>query len=460
MRSPLPGPRGVALLASVGGLCLLLGGLRAQAEPPQTRGERVLAGLTAPEPERRRGALGELAAAVREEPGLGTRVLPALKELLRLRGPEERAPAVRALLALTTEEATALWLKVLAHDDEDERVLAAAVDAAADRAGDAPLARALVQRSGDPKATPSQRGLALEALGVLGGAGADVRLFLARPGADWVEESCRALGLLRRGGAEAVPRLIALLAHADASPRMHAWEALARLTRQAFPPEKAPWEAWWATQAGRLAPLVGGPGAAPGPDDRYTPPAVPFVPRFYGLPLPRRAAESHVVFCLDVSQSMYGPSLDRSRLELEKTLKDCTTAYRFDVIAFNENVLPWAGRLVRAHPVQKARAIAWFLGLEPTSYTNLYDAVELGFGYAGRGRRASASPERLDALYLLSDGAPNRGRHLQPDPIVKAITALSEGNVPVHTIGAGEAAFDLLKRIAAATHGTFLDAFQ
>jgi hypothetical protein len=167
-----------------------------------------------------------------------------------------------------------------------------------------------------------------------------------------------------------------------------------------------------------------------------------------------------VVFCLDVSQSMYGPPLDRSRLELQQTLEECTTSHHFDVIAFNENVIPWGGRLVRAHPVQKARCIEWFRSLQPTSYTNLYDSVELAFGYAGRGRRAVEAPERLDAVYLLSDGAPNRGRHLQPDPIVKAIVDLSQGEVPVHTIGAGEAAFDLLKRIAAATKGTFLDAFE
>jgi hypothetical protein len=115
---------------------------------------------------------------------------------------------------------------------------------------------------------------------------------------------------------------------------------------------------------------------------------------------------------------------------------------------------------VRAHHVQKERAIDWFLGLEPTSHTNLYDAVELAFGYAGRGRRAVEAPERLDAVYLLSDGEPNRGRHLQPDPIVKAITELSQGDIPVHTVGAGEIALDLLKRIATTTHGTFVDAFE
>jgi hypothetical protein len=433
---------------------------RAKAGPLTPRGERVVSGLGSSEAPRRRAALDDLLAAAREEPALAGRALPALREILRLRGPEERAVAVRALPALGGEEAAALWLKALAQADDDDRVLAAAVDGAADRAGDALLVRTLVQRSADAKATPAQRGLALEALGAMGGPGADLRLLLARPGAEWVEESCRALGLLRRGGAEVVPHLIALLGHEDACPRIHAWEALTRLTKKVMGPDRAAWEAWWKAQQGKIVPLAGGPEAGPSPDDRYAPPPTAHVPRFYGIPLPKRGAESRVVFCLDVSQSMYGPPLDRSRLELQKTLKECTTSYRFDVIAFNENVLPWAERLVRAHPVQKARCIDWFLNLEPTSYTNLYDALELGFGYAGRGRRAVQAPERLDAVYLLSDGAPNRGRHLLPDPIVKAVTELSQGDVPVHTIGAGEAAFDLLKRLASVTHGTFVDAFE
>jgi hypothetical protein len=294
----------------------------------------------------------------------------------------------------------------------------------------------------------------------MGGPGADVRLFLARPGAEWVEESCRALAIGRRGGAEAVDHLIALLGHEDVCPRIHAWESLTRLTKRTLPPEKDAWARWWHAQGGRLVPVAGGPEAPPAEGDRYAPPPTAHVPRFYGIPLPKRGTESRVVFCLDVSQSMYGPALDRCRRELLVTLKQCTTAYRFDVVAFNENVVPWARRLVRAHPVQKERAIDWFLGLEPTSYTNLFDAVELGFGYAGRGRRAVESPERLDAVYLLSDGEPNRGRHLQPDPIVKAIDELAQGTVPVHTIGAGEAAFHLLKRIAAVTKGTFVDAFE
>lgn len=421
--------------------------------------ERLVSGLASSDAQRRLEALGGLLPAARAEPGLAPRVLPALREILRLREAPERVPAARALLALRGPEALDLWLRLLHDPEQDERVLEALTQGAVERAGDALLARLLVERSGDPRASEAARGLALEALGGVGGPGAWLRLSLARTGAGWVEESCRALGLMRLGGLNAVPPLLDLLGHDDVAPRTHAWEALTRLTGQRLPPLREPWAAWWRARA--TAPQVAsGPGAPPAPEDRYAPPPDLNVPRFYGVPLAKRGAGHHVAFCLDVSQSMYGPPLDRSRRELEATLKQLATADRFEVVAFNENALPWAHRLVRAHPVAKARAIQWFATLEPTSYTNLYDALEIAFGLCGRGRRAVAAPERLDAIYLLSDGEPNRGRYLQPGPIVKALAELSRPDVPIHTVGAGEAAFSLLRQIAAATGGTFTDAYQ
>jgi hypothetical protein len=289
-----------------------------------------------------------------------------------------------------------------------------------------------------------------------------MRLALARQAAEWVEESGRALGLARRGGPVAIEHLIRLLGHADVAPRVHAWEGLVRLTGRQFPPDRALWEAW---AKARVEPAAAAPApAAPAdPDDRYAPTAPAHVPRYYGVPVPKKRATSRVVFCCDVSQSMYGPPLDRSRRELAKTLKELTTAHRFDVIAFNENALPWAGRLVRAHPVQKVRALDWYLNLEPTSYTNIYDSLEIAFGYAGRGRKALADPEPLDAIFLLSDGEPNRGRYREPAQLVRELAELSRisaPSIPIHTIGAGEAAFALLRDIASRTGGTFTDAFE
>ncbi len=111
--------------------------------------------------------------------------------------------------------------------------------------------------------------------------------------------------------------------------------------------------------------------------DRYRLAEPAHVPRYYGIPIQR--PHSRVVFCLDVSQSMYGRGIEQARGELTRTLSAFPSSYAFEIIAFNEHLRAFAGELVPAHPVVKARAIQWLRALETISYTNLYDAVETAF---------------------------------------------------------------------------------
>ncbi len=183
------------------------------------------------------------------------------------------------------------------------------------------------------------------------------------------------------------------------------------------------------------------------------------VPHYYDIPIPKPG--SRVVFCIDASQSMYGTGIEQARRELGKTLMDMPSAHEFEIIVFNEKVLPWAERMVPAHPVLKHLAILRLAEIEPTSYTNLYGAVEMAFRYAGRGSRSGDEPPvKLDAIFLLSDGAPNRGQYRNHERVVKHIARMSKGEIPVHTVGAGEEVFPLLRAIAKATGGTFVDAFE
>ena len=122
--------------------------------------------------------------------------------------------------------------------------------------------------------------------------------------------------------------------------------------------------------------------------------------------------------------------------------------------------MPWTERLESAHPVQKLRALQFLKKLETISYTNLFDAVETAFGHGGRGKFAQVDASPLDAVFLLSDGAPNRGRFRDEKRVIREIGKLSANEVPVHTIGAGDEVFPLLRAIARATGGTFVDAFE
>lgn len=461
MPRPSPVPAALRLLPLL--LALLGAGAPLRAEPPgpadAARTARQAAALASPDASRRRAALAALPALLEQDALVEARVLPPLRELVRTRGEDERVLAVQALARARSAEGQRLWLQLALDDAQPEPVLRAAIDALVPRATPDGLLTALLEAASDRALRPTQRALALEAVGQAGGPAADLRLGLARPGADWVEEAGRALGLARRGGPRAIGRLVELLGSEDACPRVHAWEGLKRLTGQSLPPEQEPWASWWRAEREKAG--TAGP-AAPGedPDGRYAQADGTHQPRYYGIPIPRRAGGTRVVFCCDVSQSMYGLPLERSRRELLATLKELTSEDRFEVVAFHEAPLPWAGRLVRAHPVQKVRALDWFLALEPTSYTNVYDSLEIAFGYGGRGRRAQAPAERLDAVFLLTDGEPNRGRWTGTREIVREVRTLAQPGIPLHAVGASEAAHPLLRALAAATGGTFTDGIE
>lgn len=441
------------LLAFLAGAAAGMGANAEAADEREARRRAALADLAADAPVRRLAGLEALERLAQDEPALVDRALPRIKRIVRLRGPAERARALALLARVPSAAGRDLWLARLDPAEEShEDVLAAAVAAPGDRASDGDLLRRLLGLVKDPRVAPERRALALEALG--GMEGAIIDLLLARPRAHehWVEACARAIALGRRGGTGSVKPLLALLDHAQLAPRIHAREALVRMTRQDLPPRAAPWVAWWKGQDGRLP----AEPAAAGP--RYGTPEPVHVPHYYGVPIPRRG--SRVVFCLDASQSMYGGGIENARRELRRALMDFPSTHRFEVIVFNEKVMPWRERLVRAHPVQKLLAIRYLESIEPTSYTNLYDAVDMAFGHAGRGSRPRAPAQRLDAVFLLSDGAPNRGRHRAPKRVIEGIKAMSRREIPVHTIGAGEEVFSLLMAIARETGGTFVDAFE
>ncbi len=429
--------------------------------PPRSESAPVLratlAGLASRSRTERLGALRDLGGLLSIDPQVGLQALPRLRETLRLRGPLERARTLELLVRIPDPDARALWLERLDPAVEPHHVpLLAAARATRQVPEDRDVLRLLLAALRSKRATPARRALLLEALGALDSPVAALLLTRPRAGEHWVEASARALALGRRASPRSIPPLLALLEHEQLAPRIHAWEALVRLTQRGFAAAPKPWKAWWAKQDPTRLPAKPSPPKA---GERYAAPRPVHVPHYYDLPIPRPG--SKVVFCIDASQSMYGEGIEQARRELGKTLMDMPSTHSFEIIVFNEKVMPWAGRLVPAHPVLKHTAIERLAEIEPTSYTNLYGAVELAFRYAGRGSRAPTEPPvKLDAIFLLSDGAPNRGQYRNHDRVVKHIARMSRRDIPVHTIGAGEEVFPLLQAIADATGGSFVDAFE
>ena len=132
-----------------------------------------------------------------------------------------------------------------------------------------------------------------------------------------------------------------------------AWEGLSRATGWNLPAEHEVWKEAFLHPPQEEA------------EGRYAKQRPVHVPRYYGIPIPRPG--SAVVFCLDVSQSMYGRGIDLARAHLHRTIHDLPATHRFAIAAFHTGVRVFADRLVESHPVQKARALAWLDALDTTA---------------------------------------------------------------------------------------------
>jgi uncharacterized protein YegL len=160
---------------------------------------------------------------------------------------------------------------------------------------------------------------------------------------------------------------------------------------------------------------------------------------YYGIPI----YADRVVFVLDTSSSMEGPPLEAAKRELESAIAGLPETTAFTVLAFNSGVAAWQRQLVPATDEAKAGACGFIIPLPAAGGTATCDALEAAFGFD------------TEAIFLLSDGAPSRGRITDPEAIVRFVAGLNGSRcVSVHAISImGGAAF--LERLAELNNGTF-----
>ena len=100
------------------------------------------------------------------------------------------------------------------------------------------------------------------------------------------------------------------------------------------------------------------------------------------------------------------------------------------------------------------------LTIKAIGATNIFDALEKAFELAGTGHDRQALQPAVDTILFMSDGAPNRGRIVDPSAIIAEIARMNEHKkVCIHTIGVGkDHDAELMKRIARLNGGTYVAA--
>jgi len=169
------------------------------------------------------------------------------------------------------------------------------------------------------------------------------------------------------------------------------------------------------------------------------------VPAYYGLPL----YGSKIVFVIDYSGSMRGGKLDAAKRELQTAIGNLPDGVRFNIVAFNSAVLPWKKELVPVSPAAKQEASEFIYRGSATARTASYDALVNGLA------------QDCDAIYFLTDGAPNGGKIDDPRQILSIIgrqNRLRRATINALGIGVGaeNGPFDIfLRDLAAQNFGAY-----
>jgi hypothetical protein len=213
---------------------------------------------------------------------------------------------------------------------------------------------------------------------------------------------------------QAVAALITLLPGLEGEVRAEVVRHLTEVSGQQHGNNTAAWQTWWKEHGAEFDfPAAGAPavnqGMAPGDAGSY-----------YGLPLNAR----RMVFVIDISGSMMGPRIAAAKRELANAIRNLPESAELSIVAFNARIAVWQRSLTRATPAAKESAAAFIYNLMPSGQTAAHDALEAAFRFDA------------EAIYFLSDGAPNAGRIIAPAEIIAAISRENHARrISIYTIG-------------------------
>ncbi|HND50831.1 MAG TPA: VWA domain-containing protein [Pirellulaceae bacterium] len=225
--------------------------------------------------------------------------------------------------------------------------------------------------------------------------------------------------------ARAIGLLVAQMQLVAGQLRYDIVEHVTKVTGQRFGEQPGEWLRWWE----RNGPAFKYPedGVAPTPDGKPLT-AEGGTPLFY-YDLPIRA--ERIVFVLDTSKSMASgvavSRMDAAKLELAKTISNLPPETQFNLVMFNSTTARWRDGLQFATPQAKKQAIDFVRVQKPAGRTATYDALQ----------SAMSAGQDVEAIYLLSDGAPTDGTIVAPAAILEAIRRQNfSRRLALYTLGA------------------------
>jgi uncharacterized protein YegL len=211
----------------------------------------------------------------------------------------------------------------------------------------------------------------------------------------------------------------------DGEARAYAMESLMLVSGQRFT-TPAEWATWWTANKSTFE--------YPRPFARPPFRALQYRPfdsesSFYGFPIYAK----RLVFVLDSSGSMQGQRLATAKRELSAAVQQLRDNVQFAIVVFNGDVIYWRRQLATATTPVKAEAVQFVDRIAARSNTATYEGLQGAFNFD------------VEAIYLLTDGAPTSGRVVEPGAIVEAITVQNRARrQSIYTIGVNPGEVDSL----------------
>jgi uncharacterized protein YegL len=223
---------------------------------------------------------------------------------------------------------------------------------------------------------------------------------------------CVVQGLTEIKDREAITHLINLLPRFKGQVQYDVVSHLMAATGQNFGEDAGKWKLWWLENQGKT--IVADKPKHP-PISQYGQ-----FSEYHGIPI----CAKRVVFVLDTSNSMRGAKIEVAKTELLRAIRELPAEVHFSLVCFDGTVRVWQRELVPANEQMKHIAVNVVLEQSLGANTASYDALEAAF---------SLNPE---AIYFLSDGAPEGGKNDNPNEIVATFSSLNRvRRISIHSIG-------------------------
>ena len=293
-----------------------------------------------------------------------------------------------------------------------------------------------------------ERQAAAIGLAEMGGEEALAALHLLTQDDDWVvcAEAIRAAVRLR--DRSSIPVLIEGLAGAQGRLRADFYGALVKMTGLELGKGAGSWQSFWKKERETFVVPTAEQVTASLAKRKKRRKEGDSQVAFYGLEILSDA----FVLVVDTSGSMNAKvkvgkdtRLDVAKEQMTKSIERVLDGVFFNVIPFSTEARPLSDGLVPMEPEAREEALAYIGRLRERGGTNIYDSLSTAF-----------EDERVDTIYLLSDGAPTEGGISDPLSLRAEVERWnSVRGIVIHAIAVGQD-HPLLKGLARDSGGEYV----